>query len=144
VPDSHDAAGGPPRVCIRRFGLPTAVALVKLRVVHRAVPHHRVVFTALLSLLLLFLQQENVRHALDHVGARIERSKHSAIELPAGDVCLECELLAAGTSAVPSSLPLASADVSAWIEVAVAAARATFGPQSSYQSRAPPRHLRAA
>src|SRR5689334_6583781 len=39
--------------------LPTAVAPANLRVVHRGVPRHRVVLTTLLSLFLLFLQQEN-------------------------------------------------------------------------------------
>jgi hypothetical protein len=110
----------------------------------RGVTRHRVVLTALLSLLLLFLQQENVRHALDHIGAQIERSKHSALELPTGDVCLECELLAAGTSATPSSPPPVFADVATWVAIVVPAPHATFGAPSSYQSRAPPRYLQTA
>jgi hypothetical protein len=125
--------------------LPTSTAPFKLPVVHRRVPRHRVVLTALLSLFLLFLQQENVRHALDHLGAQILRSKHSAIERPTGDVCLECELLAAGTSASPPSPPPAAfADVAGWIEIVDVAARAAFGAPSSYQSRAPPQHLQTA
>jgi hypothetical protein len=114
-------------------------SLVDRRPTRPRVPRHRVVLTALLSLFLLFLQQENVRHALDHIGAQIERSKHSAIERPTGDVCFECELLAAGTSAPPSSAQTIFADSVPWTDIVVPAARATFGAASSYLSRAPPR-----
>jgi hypothetical protein len=117
---------------------------MNLCVMPRGVSRHRVVLTALLSLLLLFLQQENVRHALNHVGAQIGRSKHSALELPTGDVCLECELLAAGTSAAPASPPPAFDDVATWIDIVVPAPNVTFGASSSYQSRAPPPHLQTA
>lgn len=111
---------------------------------HRGVPRHRVVLTALLSLFLLFLQQENVRHALDHLGAQIARAKHSAIEVPTGDFCLECELLAAGTSAAPPSPLPVFADVAAWIDVTIPPAHATIGAPSFYRSRAPPSTLQSA
>ena len=104
----------------------------------RGVPRHRVVLTALLSLFLLFLQQESVRHALNHLGAQIERSKHSAIELPTGDVCLECELLAAGTSAAPPPSPTALIDATAWVEVVAPTARATVAAPVFYSTRGPP------
>jgi len=110
-----------------------------------SIPRPRIVLTALLSLLLLFAQQASARHALAHLGAQIERSQHSALELPSADACLECELLAAGTSAAPpASLPATFADVPAWIDVVVRAPRATFGAASSYLSRAPPRFLQSA
>jgi hypothetical protein len=105
---------------------------------HCRVPRHRIVLTALLSFFLLFLQQESVRHAVDHLGAELERAKHSALERPTGSVCLECELLAAGTSA-PAASPLAAvAHVSPWVDVVIPAAHATFGAPASYRSRAPP------
>jgi hypothetical protein len=107
----------------------------------RGVPRHRVVLTALLSLFLLFLQQENARHALVHLGAQIERSKHSAIERPTGDVCVECELLAAGTTATAPSASPGFANLAAWLDIVVPAAHATFGAPSFYRSRAPPRLL---
>ena len=107
----------------------------------RGVSRYRIVLTALLSLFLLFLQQESIRHELSHFGARIERSKHSALELPTGDVCLECELLAAGTSAPPPSPPPAVVDLEAWVDLVVPTLRATFGAPSFYLSRAPPRIL---
>jgi len=110
----------------------------------RGVPRHRVVLTALLSLFLLFLQQESVRHALDHIGARIERSKHSALELPNGDVCLECELLAAGTSATPPAPLPVFGHVAAWVDIVIPPAHATTRAPSFYQSRAPPHLLQHA
>ena len=104
----------------------------------RGVPRHRIVLTALLSVFLLFLQQESVRHVLDHIGARIERSKHSALERPTGDVCVECEMLAAGTAAVPTSLPPRLADASTWIDIVAPVTRTAIAVPSFYQSRAPP------
>lgn len=113
---------------------------------HRAgaVPRHRIVLTALLSVFLLFLQQENVRHALDHIGAQIERSKHSALERPTGDVCLECELLAAGTAAAPTSASATLPDAPAWIDVLAPVARSAVAVASFYRSRAPPSILQPA
>jgi hypothetical protein len=46
--------------------LPSALPPVNLRLMLRGVPRHRVILIGLLSLLLLFLQQESVRHQLDH------------------------------------------------------------------------------
>jgi hypothetical protein len=110
----------------------------------RGVPCHRVVLTALLSVCLLFLQQENALHALVHIGAQLERSKHSAIERPVGDTCLECELLAAGTAAAATSPPATFADVATRVDIVVPAVRATIGAPASYQSRAPPHILQLA
>jgi hypothetical protein len=111
---------------------------------HRAVPAHRLILTALLSVLLLFLQQESARHALDHIGAQIERSKHSALERPTCDVCLECELLAGGTSGMPASWAPPLADASGWIEIVAPVARVSVAAPSFYRSRAPPPILRYA
>ena len=111
---------------------------------HRRVPAHRVVLTAFLSFFLLFLQQESVRHALDHIGARLERAKHSALERPTGDVCVECEMLAAGTAAVPAPLPTQFADVVPWIDIVAPVTRATIAVPSFYRSRAPPQILQPA
>jgi hypothetical protein len=105
------------------------------------VPRHRVVLTALLSIFLLFMQQESVRHQLDHLGAQIERAKHSALERPTGDVCLECELLAGGTSLLSLSLPATFAESPRWIAIVVPTAHSTNSAPSFYQSRAPPHFL---
>ena len=124
--------------------LPSACAPVNLRVMLRGVPRHRVILTALLSLFLLFMQQESIRHQLDHLGAQIERAKHSALERPTGDACLECELLAGGTSLLPASLPVTFAASPQWIAIVIPAAHVTIRAPSFYQSRAPPRSLQFA
>jgi len=131
------------RVGVRQaFGhladLPSALPPVNLRLMLRGVPRHRVILIALLSLLLLFLQQESVRHQLDHLGAQLERAKHSALERPTGDACLECELLAGGTSLLSPSLPATFADSPHWIAIVVPPAHATISAPSFYRSRAPP------
>lgn len=101
-------------------------------------PKHRVILTLLMSFFLLFLQQESVRHALDHIGAQLERVKHSALERPVGDVCVECEMLAAGTAATPPSLPQVIACASEWIDIVAPVARASIPSPAFYSSRAPP------
>ncbi len=111
---------------------------------HRRVPAHRVVLTAFLSFFLLFLQTGSVRHALDHIGAQLERAKHSALERPTGDVCVECEMLAAGTAAAPASLPLHFADALPWIDIVAPVTRAAIAAPSFYQSRATPQILPSA
>lgn len=111
---------------------------------HRRIPTHRLALTALFSLLLLWMQQETVRHALEHIGARIERSKYGALERPTADVCAECELLAAGASAMPASSGVTLADVPAWIDVVAPAGRTAIAAPSFYRSRAPPRFLQPA
>ena len=107
-------------------------------------PKHRVILTLLMSFFLLFLQQESVRHALDHIGAQLERVKHSALERPVGDVCVECEMLAAGTAATPPSLPQVIAAASGWIDIVAPVARASIPFAAFYSSRAPPQILQSA
>ena len=105
--------------------------------------HHRIL-TAVLSFFLLFMQQENVRHVIDHIGARIQRSEHSVLEQPTGDVCLECELLAAGAAFTPTSLATPFADTPAWLVAVVPVARSATAAPSYYHSRAPPPILQSA
>ncbi len=102
---------------------------------------YRAVLTGLLSFFLLFMQQESVRHALDHIGAELQRSRHSALERPTGETCVECELLAAGTSSLPTSASTTAVDTPAWVTVIALVARSTVGAPSHYRSRAPPRVL---
>lgn len=101
-------------------------------------PRHRIVLTALMSLFLLLMQQESARHAIDHIGAQIERARHSALEHPTGEVCVECEMFAAGAAAAPASPPSRFADAPVWIDVAAPVARAAIAVSSFYRSRAPP------
>jgi hypothetical protein len=102
---------------------------------------YRGVLTGLLSFFLLFMQQESVRHALEHIGAELQRSKHSALERPTGDVCVECELLAAGASSIPASSSTQLVDIAASVVIIAPVSRASVTAPSYYESRAPPRIL---
>lgn len=102
---------------------------------------YRGVLTGLLSFFLLFMQQESVRHALEHIGAELQRSKHSALERPTGDVCVECELLAAGASSIPASSATQLVDIPASVVIIAPVSRASVTAPSYYESRAPPRIL---
>ena len=102
---------------------------------------YRGVLTGLLSFFLLFMQQESVRHAIEHIGAEFQRSKHSALERPTGDSCAECQLLAAGASSLPASPPAAFVDIPASVVILAPVARSAVAAPSYYQSRAPPRIL---
>lgn len=105
---------------------------------------HRRVLTCLLSAFLLLMQHENLRHALDHVGAQLERIEHSMLERPTGDNCAECGLLAGGASSIASAPPSTFALTPAWVAVMAShESRAATAP-SYYRSRAPPHSLQHA
>ncbi len=110
----------------------------------RGSPSYRAVLTALLAIFLLFLQQENARHALSHIGAQLERVKHSALELPSGEICIECAMLAAGTAAMPGALPPQPSATVVWIDIVARPTVAAIAVPSFYQSRAPPHSLQLA
>ena len=69
---------------------------------HQAVRSRSTFLTCLLSMFLLLMQSETLRHALELVGAQLQRSDHAVVERPVGDTCLECGLLAGGANAVTS------------------------------------------
>jgi hypothetical protein len=61
-------------------------------------PMRRSILPAILSFLLLFMQQEAQVHALSHLGPQLARSHETALVAPHADAaCAECALLAAGT-----------------------------------------------
>jgi hypothetical protein len=94
--------------------------------------------TCLISVFLLLMQHEALRHALDHVGAQLERIDQSVLDQDTGDSCAECGLLAAGAGSIPSALAHSAVDANAWIAIVNRfATRATTAP-SYYRSRAPP------
>lgn len=101
----------------------------------------RVILTGFLSFFLLFMQQESVRHELDHIGAQLQRSKHSALESPTGDQCVECALLAAGAGSIPQSMSTHGIDPPAWVAIVTPVARTSASTPSYYRSRAPPQRL---
>jgi len=62
---------------------------------------------AVLSFLLLFMQQQSQVHALAHLGPQLARAHETKLIAPhADDACVECALLAAGTGAVPGDAAL--------------------------------------
>ncbi len=91
----------------------------------------------LLSLLLLFVQQESVVHVLQHDRARLTDTQH-ALHAPADDACLMCALLAGGAHALPlHATTIAVAHPAPLVVLWVGQPVATTAP-SYYSSRAPP------
>jgi hypothetical protein len=100
---------------------------------------HSAVLTFVFSLLVLGMQLEGQRHALQHIGDRLHRPHEQGLQLPQAEiVCAECALLAGTSNAVAgSSTP----------EVPVVAANERFSAlflsrsvaaPTYYSSRAPP------
>ncbi|MEO8740952.1 MAG: hypothetical protein ABI537_14785 [Casimicrobiaceae bacterium] len=100
---------------------------------------HRRFVTLLFALLLLGMQHQLQVHALQHLDSVLHARHDTGLQAPVADAsCLECALLAAGTSAIPgghSSTP-ALAPVGERQHVATAARR--LAAPSYYSSRAPP------
>jgi hypothetical protein len=87
------------------------------------------------ALLLLGMQQESLLHALSHFKPAQEQQQLSP---PSDAPCLECALLAAGSSALPSAAPglaLSPGPYVVFLPALVAPALARFTPHCS---RAPP------
>lgn len=91
----------------------------------------------LVSLLLLFAQQQLLAHALQHDGARVGDTQHT-LHIPADGPCVTCALLAGGTHgflshdslAAPRALaPLAPIARRRWVPAT---------PPEFYSTRAPP------
>lgn len=99
---------------------------------------HRRALTCLLSLFLLLMQHESLRHALDHAGAQLQRIEHSVLERATGDTCVECELLASGAASIPAAaLPPLAADP-VYVPISAPATPPAVAAFSLYRSRAPP------
>ena len=98
----------------------------------------RRVLTCLLSVFLLRMQHEALRHALDHAGAQLERINHSLLEQPTGDTCAECGLLAGTSVSIPVVLSHAAVAADPWVAIAEQCASVTTDAPSYYRSRAPP------
>lgn len=99
---------------------------------------HRALLAALLSLLLLGMQQEGLRHALTHWTSALSAGQKQSLQAPVDTPCVECALLAAGANGVaisPHLLPFASITL---VRVTWALRSSPLSPPSYYQSRAPP------
>ena len=65
---------------------------------------------AILSFLLLFMQQGVQLHAISHLGPQLARAKDAGLSAPhADEKCVECALLAGGATAVIGDLPMREA-----------------------------------
>ena len=97
---------------------------------------YRGVFVLLLSLLLVGMQQEALRHALTHFTFA---PAHQELSSPQADApCVECALLAAGSAALPSDAPVFSPSPSSYVAPLPAPVAPTLARLSFYRSRAPP------
>ena len=102
----------------------------------------RFIFTFLLSLLLVGMQGELQRHALEHLRPLLAHSRDVGVHAPIDEAaCAECALLAGGTDAVatgadalPSTAPNGEGRTIAYESRAVPA-------PDYFQSRAPPTFL---
>jgi hypothetical protein len=98
-----------------------------------------VILTTVFSLLMLGMQLEGQRHALQHLGDQLHRTHEQGVQLPQGEVaCAECSLLAGTSSAIAGSgfVPLAIAAVVERFDRDFSS-RSVAAP-AYYSSRAPP------
>lgn len=99
----------------------------------------RIVLAAVLSLLLVGMQHEALLHEVDHLRAKVAAGHDKALHKSAGGECVECALLASGSTAAPpepTAFLLASCDESQ----DASSAATPLGPSrpAPYRSRAPP------
>ena len=95
----------------------------------------------LLSLLLLGMQSEGLRHALAHSGAALTSANEPSLHTSNDAPCVECRLLAGSANAIVGAAPLATIAFVAAIPLAwVLLSRPQAAP-AFYQSRAPPSPL---
>jgi len=99
----------------------------------------RIVLAAVLSLLLVGMQHEALLHEVDHLRAKVAAGHDKALQKSAGGECVECALLASGSTAAPpepTAFLLASCDESQ--DALTTAVPLAFSRPAPYRSRAPP------
>ena len=100
---------------------------------------HRQLVALLFALLLLGMQQQLQVHALQHLGNLLHARQDTGLQAPIADApCLECALLASGTSTVANGRAAAPADVVISDRYHLAIALRHLAAPSYYSSRAPP------
>ena len=99
----------------------------------------RLLITFVLSLLLVGMQQEAQRHALEHLRPLLTRSHDVGIHAPVDEAaCAECALLAGGADTAASGFnTLASTEPVNELRTLAYRSRAVPAP-NYFQSRAPP------
>jgi len=102
-------------------------------------PRHRPFVALLFALLLLGMQQQAQVHALQHLGSLVHARQDTGLQAPAADApCLECALLASGTSAVANGHAAVPAHAALGDRHHLAIAFRHLAAPSYYSSRAPP------
>jgi len=96
----------------------------------------RGVFALLLSLLLLGMQQESLRHALSHIKPAKEQQELSSPQTSVA--CVECALLVAGSAAIPSSSLEFSPSPGTYLAIPPAHVAPALAHPHFHRSRAPP------
>lgn len=108
---------------------------------HDYVRPHTAFLTCLLSVFLLLMQSEALRHALEHIGAQLQRSDHGVVERPVGETCFECGLLAGSANAITSAASTFAAVTLQADAIAQLLGRIAVPGLLHYLSRAPPSFL---
>jgi hypothetical protein len=108
-----------------------------MRLMHYSSPVTRIVAVVLYALL-LFMQQEAVRHGFDHLRSELAQAHDRQATLPVDTPCDECLLLAAGASALLGGSTIASPPPAQSPLVAVPLALAPRQAPQYYAARAPP------
>jgi hypothetical protein len=99
---------------------------------------YRAVLAVLLALLLVGMQVEGLRHALKHDAAALTAPDQQSLQLPNGDPCVECRLIAGGLNAIAGSLHALPAVSMVPLLVTLLPRSTPQSAPSYYQSRAPP------
>ena len=102
-------------------------------------PTARLLLSLLLSLLVVGMQAESQRHALEHLRPLLTRAHDVDVHAPVDDsACAECALLAGGADAAPGAALAAVAPAPATDAVVVASEGRPGEAPHYFQSRAPP------
>jgi hypothetical protein len=100
---------------------------------------HRPFVALLFALLLLGMQQQVQVHALQHLGNLVHALHDTGLQAPLADApCLECALLAGGTSAIASGYASFPAVSVTGEQLHFATELRYLAAPSYYSSRAPP------
>jgi hypothetical protein len=98
----------------------------------------RPLFALAASLLLIGMQFEGQRHALEHVGEALGHSRDHSLVVPSSEACAECTLLASGANALAGGANDLAATLPAQERPQAAPVSITPAFFSFYQTRAPP------
>jgi len=99
----------------------------------------RGILFAVLSFLLLAMQNEGMVHPLGHVDTRVSRPDGPEAALPHSvAACVECALLVAGSDAVPGDVPALHFPIPATLGALVAFRTRAVDAPVHFASRAPP------